>query len=244
MSSTKVDDCTRNASSHRSAPHKSATGDHDDGHWSKKSPVKPVSTGGTPVGKFESVLEQVIDMEKVETRRADKWLADYAAKDKSTYSGLVRDYTADYLKRHRWPDGKTIQCELVDLAILSQDEAKGFLKRLWNKLLEIQDPPKHSDKYQKTPSSALSSSSSGRKSPSSSNRVHFGGDRDPHRSHRSSSSGRDHSHRHHYSSSSSSSNSHRYERSSAGGRHSSSSHHRSSHYPCESRHSGMISARL
>lgn len=111
--------------------------------------------------RFDKVLETTVDMLKVDQRRAEKWLADHTSRKCRAQPKLVRDYVLDYLKRHRYPDGKTIQIELVEMTIMSQDDAKSFLRRLWTELIDHQN--NHSDKYLR-----VSGLSSGRKPCSSS----------------------------------------------------------------------------
>lgn len=124
--------------------------------------------------RFDCVLENAVDMQHVDPKRVDKWLADYTTRKRWVHSKLIRDYTLAYLKDHRYPDGKTIQVELVDMTILQQEEAKIFLKRLWSELLGHKHA--RSDKHLQVSDSSNSRRSSSSSSPSSSHSRHHSDD--------------------------------------------------------------------
>lgn len=102
--------------------------------------------------RFDSALNRVIDMKKIDLKRLDKWLHDYLSSKRVHEFKLIIDLLIDFLKSERFPDPKVVQCGLAEYNLLSSEKIKRLMRRLWVQLyeLECESQSTHSAKYQKT----------------------------------------------------------------------------------------------
>lgn len=95
--------------------------------------------------KFDKSLDTIIHSRKLDLRHVERWLRE----SDLTNSDLVIEFVMNHLRSHRYPDGKTLQCELSDLGATSSKSARRLVRKLWQRLAEEQDNT-HSSKYQRT----------------------------------------------------------------------------------------------
>lgn len=88
-----------------------------------------------------------IESRKLDLRRVKQWLSD---SKNLTQEKLIIELIIDHLRTEKYPDGKTLQCELTDLRIESPRTIERLVRKLWDHLEAEQDWAGHSAKYQKT----------------------------------------------------------------------------------------------
>lgn len=90
--------------------------------------------------KFDAILDEVIDTQKIDFKHVRRWLRDYIADKQRNhdYLDLVTDLIVDYLKKERFPDAKVIQCEIADFGFLGSDNSKKLMRRLWSLMNDLQ----------------------------------------------------------------------------------------------------------
>lgn len=119
----------------------------------KNTLVTPSASASCPnvtskTRKFDPLLDNVIDIYKVDLNLIRRQIRDYLReKDVARYE-LISDLILDYLESERFPDAKVIQCDLVDIGLVTPSIAKKLIRRLWDDLLENENY--HKGKYQRT----------------------------------------------------------------------------------------------
>lgn len=95
--------------------------------------------------KVDPRLDKLVDSRKLDLRDTKAWLRNSKLIDHE----LVLDLIIDHLRSERYPDPRTLQCELIDLGIANPTNLRRLIRRLWGHLAEIQDSS-HTSKYQRT----------------------------------------------------------------------------------------------
>ena len=116
-------------------------------------------TRGQP--KFDASLNDVVDTERINLTTIECLLIKYLEHKCPDSKELIVDLILHFLKSERFPDPKTLQCEIADFKFLNANETKKLITLLWQELLVQQrrDNSGPSAKYLKASSSSGNSSS-------------------------------------------------------------------------------------
>lgn len=100
-------------------------------------------------------MEQFVDIQEVRLKNIEDWIRKEYLKGKHECD-LITDLIIDYLSSERFPDPKSLGCELADYGFLSPIEVKKLVSQLWLQLKREQSiyqertTTTHNAKYLKT----------------------------------------------------------------------------------------------
>lgn len=125
----------------------------------KKRPYSSVIENGDDSGstKFDAILNTVVDTQKINLKQIEEWLREKLKTHSFSHYDLMTDLIVDYIQREQYPDPRVLQCEIADYKLLSQDEVKQLIKRVWSYLCQQQEAL-HKAKQRKVSDSTSSTS--------------------------------------------------------------------------------------
>lgn len=125
----------------------------------KKRPYSSVIENGDDScsTKFDAILNCAVDTQKINLKYTEEWLRDKLKKHSFSHYDLMTDLIVDYIQSERYPDPKVLQCEIADYGLLSLNEVKQLIRRVWINLTDQQEAFQKA-KYRKVSDSNSSSS--------------------------------------------------------------------------------------
>lgn len=111
-------------------------------------------------------MDLFVDTHEMNLKNIQYWIKDYLRKKDDCI--LITDLIMDYLESERFPDSKSLICQLAVYGFLSHEEIEKLISLLWFELkrerTKQQERTSHSAKYQRTSSSSSSTKVNSRNS--------------------------------------------------------------------------------